>query len=75
MILNSQEEILKAQKTQEKINDKFVQNSIKKKEQRHVKEENEPLLDDFLQNFRESYAKKVVGDSMKEVVKEIKKNV
>lgn len=75
MILNTQENIEKAQKQVEKLNQKFVDNAIKDKQQRHVKEKNEPVLDDFIDNFRTEYAKTVVGDSMKEIVKMIKDNV
>lgn len=73
MILDSEENIEKAQKKVEKMNQKFVENATKKTAQRHVKEKNEPMLDDFIDNFREDYAKHVVGDSMKEIVKMIKK--
>lgn len=72
MILNTIENIEKAQKKVEKLNGKFIKDSIKKTQQRHVKEENEPLLDMFIEDFRNSYAKNVVGNSMVEIVKIIK---
>lgn len=75
MSLDSLDDIEKAQKKVEKLNQKFVDSATKKKQQRHVKEKNEPLMDDFTDNFRESYAKTVVGDSMKEIIKFVKKNV
>jgi len=72
MALDKIENIEKAQKQVEKLNEKFVKNAIKKKNERHVKEENEPVLDVFLDNFRTDYAKTVVGKSMKEIVKFLK---
>lgn len=72
MILNSIENIEKAQKQVERLNGKFIKDSIKKTQQRHVKEKNEPLLDGFINDFRNSYAKDVVGNSMVEIVKIIK---
>jgi len=67
-----QDEIEKSLKKQEKLNGKFVDQAIKKKQQRHVKEKNEPILDDLLENFRMDYAKTVVGDSMKAIAKFMK---
>jgi hypothetical protein len=72
-MLNNQDEISKAQAKVEKLNNEFVKSATKKKQERHVKEKNEPLLDDFLDNFRNSYADDVVGTSMKEIVNFIKK--
>lgn len=71
-MLNSQEKILKAQKQVEKINTKTISKKIKAKQKRHVKEKNEPVLDEIIKDFRLDYANTVVGDSMKEIVKEIK---
>lgn len=75
MVLNSYEEIQKAQKQVEIFNGKFVKNAIKQKEQRHVKEENEPVLDEIINDFQNSYAKKVVGKSMSDILKFLKDNV
>lgn len=72
MALDKIENIEKAQKQVEKLNEKFVKNAIKKKNERHVKEKNEPVLDVFLDNFRVDYAETVVGKSMKEIVKFLK---
>ncbi len=72
MALINQDEIQKAQKKVEKLNAKFIKKSAEKKAQRHVKEENEPVLDDIIQNFQESYAKQVVGKSMTDIVNFLK---
>lgn len=72
MILNSLENIEKAQKKVEKLNAKFVSNFKENAAQRHVKEQNEPVLDQISNNFQLSYANEVVGKSMKEIVKELK---
>ena len=72
MVLNNQDEILKAQKKVEKLNGKFIKNAIKKKNERHVKEENEPVLDDIINDFQSNYAKKVVGQSMTDIVNFLK---
>lgn len=71
-MLDNLENINKAQKAVEKLNGKFINNSIKKKQQRHVKEKNEPVLDDFLDHFKRDYAKTVVGDSMRDIIKLLK---
>lgn len=75
MELSNYEEIQKAQKQVEIFNGKFVKNAIKQKEQRHVKEENEPVLDEIMEEFQSNYAKKVVGKSMTDILKFLKDNV
>jgi hypothetical protein len=75
MELSNYEEIQKAQKQVEIFNGKFVKNAIKQKEQRHVKEENEPVLDEIMSEFQSNYAKKVVGKSMTDILKFLKENV
>jgi hypothetical protein len=72
MILNSRENIEKAQKNVELFNAKFVSKYINETNNRHVKEENEPLLDDFIYSFHSKYAKDVVGKTMTELVKFLK---
>jgi hypothetical protein len=72
MILNTQENIEKAQKQVEKLNANFVNKYVNATNIRHVKEENEPLLDDFIDSFNSRYAKDVVGKTMTELVKFLK---
>ncbi len=72
MILNTVENIEKAQKQVEKLNANFVNKYVNSTNSRHVKEENEPLLDDFIDSFNSKYAKEVVGESMIELVKFLK---
>jgi hypothetical protein len=75
MELSNYEEIQKAQKQVEIFNGKFIKNTIKEKEQRHVKEKNEPVLDEIVAEFQSNYAKKVVGKSMTDILKFLKDNV
>lgn len=65
-------DIEKAQKQQERLNQKFILSKIDEKQKRHVKEKNEPVLDEIISNFSEDYAKLVVSKSMLEIIKEIK---
>ena len=71
MALNSTDKIQKAQKLVEQINQKSLSKYIKSKNQRHVKEQNEPVLDSIIEKFTNSYAENVVADSMLKIYKEI----
>lgn len=64
--------ISKAKKEAEILNAKLVDKYVKDTSERHVVEENEPLMDDFIDNFHQQYGDKVVGKSMKEIIKIIK---
>jgi hypothetical protein len=72
MILNTSENIEKAQKQVEKLNGKIVSHLLHSTAHRHVKEENEPMMDNFIDSFQNKYAVEVVGKTMKELVKFIK---
>ena len=72
MILNTQENIEKAQKKVEKLNASFINRYVNETNNRHVKEENEPLLDNLIDSFNSKYAKEVVGKSMTELLKFLK---
>lgn len=74
MFVNDQETLLKARKRLEVINDKFVANFIKETSERHVPEENEPLMDEFTNNFHTIYGNQVVGKSMKDIIKFVKES-
>lgn len=73
MSLHDLESIEKAQKGVEKMNGKFVSKFISDAVERHVKEENEPMLDKFINDLQVSYAIETVGKSMREVYQLLKK--
>jgi hypothetical protein len=72
MFVNNSETIAKANLEVEKNNQKFVSNFLKKSAQRHVVEENEPMLDKIISDFSIDYGKTVVASSMKDIVKFVK---
>jgi hypothetical protein len=71
-MLNNRENIEKAQKKVEKINSNFVGSFLLHNQNRHVLEQNEPVLDSIIDDFSESYSKTVVSNSFKEIIKIIK---
>lgn len=70
-MLDNRENIEKAQKKVEKSNAKFLSAFISYNQQRHVKEQNEPVLDSIIDNFQESYSKIVVTNTIKTIKKMI----
>lgn len=72
MFVNDSDTISKANLEIEKNNQKFVSNFIKNSAERHVVEENEPMLDKIIVDFSIDYGKTVVASSMKDIVKFIK---
>lgn len=58
-----------------KQNYAILNNIIKAKAQRHVKEENEPILDEIINNFNSSYAKIVASQSSIEILKFVRDEI
>lgn len=52
-----------------KQTDSILKEMAENKMVRHVKEKNEPVFDDILSNFHNSYAKQVVSRSVNEILK------
>jgi len=50
-------------------NQKLIEQSYKMKQNRHVKEENEPVFQGFLDSFQEKYGKEVAAKSALEILK------
>ena len=58
----------------EEENQKILEFILANQAQRHVKEPNEPALQEILEDFTKKYALMVVTNSVKEITKEIIKN-